>query len=273
MTEVAPPPGLLLVGHGTRSGRGTASVRKLAEQVAARVAPAAVEAAFLEMQEPTIAGGLNRLAERGARQVVALPLLLFSAGHDKQDIPEAIRAWRGKAEINVALAEHLGCDPAMVELSARRFTESLSGRPAVDPAETVLLLAGRGSRDAEATIEMHQFARLLGERIPVRLVAIAFLAMAEPLVGQVLTQLGARNPRPRRVVVQPHLLFHGDLVERLRSQVAATAANHPQTEWVLGSPLCDDLGCGGPADELFVPLLAERYHQAAIRIVAKRAGG
>src|SRR5262245_61355286 len=122
--------GLLLVGHGTRSRRGIDEFHQLAEQVARQAAPLAVEPAFLEMCQPTIRDGLQRLFERGARHVMVSPLLLFAAGHAKRDIPRAVSDALAELcvtdQVTTAMAGHLGCHPAILELSARRFRESQS---------------------------------------------------------------------------------------------------------------------------------------------------
>ncbi|MDX1947078.1 MAG: CbiX/SirB N-terminal domain-containing protein [Pirellulaceae bacterium] len=263
--------GVLLVGHGTHSPRGQRSFLKLAELLAARLAPLPVEPAFLEIAEPTIAQGIAALARRGAARFVALPLLLFAAGHAKRDIPAALTAAVAGSRLEFCLGEHLGCDEGMVELSRRRFTEALQQRPAMPAADTCLLLVGRGSPDDGATAEMRQFARLRGLSEADMAVEVAFLAMAQPRVGEVIARLAAS--RYRRIVVQPHLLFHGDLAEGLAAQVAAVRAKNSRQEWLLAPLLADDLGEGGPADELLVALLAGRYHSAAIRIVATSGQG
>ena len=68
-------PGLLLVGHGTRSVVGTRQFLDLAQVVAGRLSRAGVQPAFLELQEPTIEQGIERLAAAGVERVVVVPLL------------------------------------------------------------------------------------------------------------------------------------------------------------------------------------------------------
>ena len=84
--------GLLLVGHGTRSRQGEGEFLEVAEQVSRRLTGVCVEPACLELTELTIPQGVSRLVERGARQIVVVPLLLFAAGHAKRDIPAAAEA-------------------------------------------------------------------------------------------------------------------------------------------------------------------------------------
>jgi sirohydrochlorin cobaltochelatase len=307
------PAGLLLVGHGTRDRRGIGEFLTLTRLVAKQAVKVAVESAFLELAEPTIAQGLARLVERGARQVVVVPLLLFSAGHDQHDIPAAVKEAVGQGSslplnsvlagetptLRTAQAEHLGCDRLVLELSRRRFTEALHSRAEVPAERTCLLLVGRGSREVSATAEMHDFARLRTEQTPVGATQVAFLAMAQPSVRDILPRLAAQNWR--RIVVQPHLLFQGLLLEELAAEVRTIGARNPHQEWVVASHLAAGIGTErlgvtvvehrstaanpglalldpshpetSPTDALLVDLVLQRYHQGAIRIVGAAAAG
>jgi sirohydrochlorin cobaltochelatase len=259
--------GLLLVGHGTRSELGRREFLALADSIARRAAPAAVEAAFLELAEPTINAGLSRLVERGARRVIVVPLLLFAAGHAKDDIPAAVQAAAAKLGLppgSVLQVEHLGCDERIVEQSRQRFTEALLGRQSIPAEQTCLLIVGRGSRDESATAEMHQFARLRAAN------AVAFLAMAQPAVSDVLPALAAQSWR--RIVVQPHLLFHGELLDRLHAQVRAIARQHPEQEWIVTSYLGEGLAAGADI-KLLSEAVFRRIQAAGIRVVGPGGAG
>jgi sirohydrochlorin cobaltochelatase len=270
-------PGLLLVGHGTRSPVGTGEFLALAGLVGQRLAGVPVEPAFLEMNEPSIRQALARLFERGARQVVVVPLLLFAAGHAKRDIPAAVEAairadsqFVSDAYRRTTLADHLGCSAAILELSRLRFTQSLQGLPPIAAERTCLVLVGRGSHDESAIAEMHHFAELRAGAEPLGGVEVAFLAMAQPQVQDVLPQLAARDWQ--RIVVQPHLLFHGDLYDALARRVQALAAQYSQQQWLL-TPYLGEALPSGPAAELLVAAILQRFGAAAIRVVAPPGDG
>jgi sirohydrochlorin cobaltochelatase len=272
-------PGLLLVGHGTRSETGTRQFLELAGQLATMLPTTPVEPAFLELQQPDIASGLQRLRERGAQRIVVCPLLLFAAGHAKDDIPAAVRLASGKEESPLQ-AEHLGLHPALLALSRQRFDEALAGKLPNAPGQTCLLLVGRGSHDSAATAEMCELARQRSLQSPDLDVTVAFLAMAQPALGELLPQVAAKGYR--RVIVQPHLLFSGELADSVRQQVADIARQHGEQEWMVTPLLADPLApgprstgysaaeaqepvCGG--NKLLCQALSERY-AAAIRVVA-----
>jgi sirohydrochlorin cobaltochelatase len=207
--------GLLLVGHGTRNARGLAEFQSVARQVAELAAEFLVEACYLELAEPAISAAVRRLQERGVQRLTVAPLLLFAAGHAKRDIPEAVREAVG-GELNVDYLGALECHERIVELSAQRYAEALVERPPVDSADTLLLLVGRGSSDAEAIGVMRRFAALRAERTGVGQVEVGFVAVAKPTLEEALDR--AANTNFRRIVVQPHLLFAGEVLEEIRSR-------------------------------------------------------
>lgn len=84
---------VLLVGHGTRDPEGVAGFLELAALVAERRPEWQVEPAFLEFAAPSIADGVAKLLAEGTPELlVVAPLLLFAAGHAKEDIPREVAA-------------------------------------------------------------------------------------------------------------------------------------------------------------------------------------
>ena len=233
--------GVLLVGHGSREQVGRDEFLATVRLVTRSADRMAGEACFLEFAGPSIGEGFKALVERPpagrrVRRVVVVPVLLFSAGHAQRDIPAAVRAAAGDyPEIVVVQADHLGCHAELLALSKLRYDEALA-RAAPAPAEdTALVMVGRGSPDSEATAEMLRFAQLRWQQTPVAQMATGFVAMAEPKLEDVLDQ--AAEWGARRVVVQPHLLFGGVLLDRIRDVVARRAERHPRIEWLLSEHL------------------------------------
>jgi len=256
--------GLLLVGHGTRSAEGTKQFLELADQLAQRIAPIMMEPAFLEIQQPGIAAAVERLLARKIEQLMVLPLLLFAAGHAKRDIPQAVAsalAACGRAELPWVQAAHLGCHRAILTLSGRRMAEVLVDKLAIPAEESCLLLVGRGSPDESAAAEMREFASLRQQQEGGMRTEVAFLAMARPLLAEQLGQLAAANYR--RVIVQPHLLFEGDLVDSLRRQVASVARTSLEIEWLVTTLLSDVQGAAGVGTELLIEAAAARCQEAS----------
>ena len=248
--------GVLLVGHGTQSELGRRQCEALAEEIAAGLDPRlfAAELAYLEMAVPTIEQAVARLVERQVERLIVVPLLLFAAGHAKEDIPAAVRSALGMAgatDLPLLQTEPLGLQEPMIELAASRFREAAD--PQIDPAETCLLLIGRGSRDNEATADMRQLGELLHWRLGIGQTEVGFLAMAQPSAQDIIQ--AATKSNYRQIVVQPHLLFHGELLDRLQVNVEAAAASAPAKTWRLSHVL-------GKETDSLAHILLQAIHSA-----------
>jgi len=198
-----------------------------------------------------------------------MPLLLFAAGHAKRDIPAAIQAaikGSGIQGMEALQAYHFGLHPALIELSRLRNEQALSDRQQLPTKDCCLLLVGRGSGDPTAIAEMYEFARLRQMAAGGIQMEVAFVAMAQPLLKETLPRLAASDCR--RVVVQPHLLFAGEIADSVREQVAKLATGHAKQEWIVTSLLADPAGESGRGNETLVNVILDRLNVAAIRVVA-----
>jgi sirohydrochlorin ferrochelatase len=232
--DAAADHGLLLLGHGTREAIGIREFHETVELVARLRSDQPVEGCFLELAEPSIAAGFRTLASRGGRRITVVPVLLFAAGHAERDIPQAVAAVAAEfPTIGVEQCPHLGCHDALLALSQTRYQKAIAGRPTAD--KTALVMVGRGSHHAGATAEMHEFVRRRVALTPGVEVRTAFVAMAEPPLEQVLKDLAGSDCT--RVVVQPHLLFGGVLLDRIAATVADFARRHPDRDWVVAPHL------------------------------------
>src|SRR5271165_1103643 len=97
MTETA----VLICGHGSRDPEAIAEFELVATALRPRVPDLDFTTGYLEFARPTIRDGLAALAARGARQILAIPGMLFAASHVKNDLP-----W----EINSFMADNPGVD-------------------------------------------------------------------------------------------------------------------------------------------------------------------
>jgi sirohydrochlorin ferrochelatase len=268
----APPtdaPAALLIGHGTRSAAGEAELRELCATVAAARPEATVEAGFLEFMGPGVDEAVARLAARGARQVIAVPLVLLGAGHLKDDGPAALQRARGAhPAIAFSYARDLGVHPLVLGAVEERIREA---EPADGPPDAVVVV-GRGSSDPDANGDLAKVARLLadgrgltaamegaetdadtgGAAPALGLVEPAFVSLARPGVTEALER--CRRLGARRITVVPYFLCTGRLVVRMAEQATAWAAGHPEVTLSVGSHI--------GVDERVVALVWSRYDEA-----------
>lgn len=242
---------LLLVAHGTRSEAGAAECQRLAELVAALRPGVRVEVGNLELAEPSIGATLDRLVSGGAREIAAVPLLLFRARHAKKDIPEALDAQRRRHPgVEIRYGEPLGVRPELVDLAAERVAAVTP--PGAD-RDTAVVLARAGSTDPDAADDIAATARLLADRHPYRQVEPAFAGIAAPGLDGALGR--CYDAGARRIALVPYLLFTGHLAERVRGRAEAFAAAHPDANVAAAAHL-------GP-DPAVARLVLERCEQVA----------
>jgi energy-coupling factor transporter ATP-binding protein EcfA2/sirohydrochlorin ferrochelatase len=240
---------LLLVGHGSRDPAAAKEFGAVVELIEARLVGRRVTGGFLELSDPPIDAAVDDLVAAGADDVVAVPYVLFGAGHLKDDGPAVLaRARRRHLGVRFRLARDLGTHPAVLDVAEERARAALARLPDGD-AGTAVVLVGRGSTDPDACAEMVKFARLLGDGRGLGLVEAAFVGMTRPSVSEALDR--CRRLGARRVAVVPLFLFPGVLVDRIGEQAAAFAAEHREVTVAVGDPL-------GPHPRL-ADLVVERF--------------
>ena len=146
-------PVLLIIGHGSRDSRHAATVSRLTGRVRALRPDLPVAHAFLDFDEPDVAGKLAELAANGARDVIAVPLLLARAYHAKKDIPALLR--EAPPSLRVHQARVLGPDPLLQQALERRIAEV----DVPDRSTAGLVVAAAGSSDPEAVTAIQAIVR------------------------------------------------------------------------------------------------------------------
>src|ERR687898_2691349 len=154
-------PALLIVGHGSRDPRGAREFHDLVGLVRGRNPSLTVEGGFIELSRPPISECVDRLAEEGARHVAAVPLMLLSAGHAKDDIPATlVREKMNHPGMSFQYGRALGIRPELLELVDERVSNVVSER---EKGDTAVLIVGRGSSDPDANSDLAKIARLFYE--------------------------------------------------------------------------------------------------------------
>ena len=200
--------GVLLIGHGTRDPLGTQEFLQIGQSLADRCGDVCVEPALLEFQSPTIPDAWRSLVHRGVTHIRVAPLLLFAAGHAKNDIPDIIRQCQADSrrddllEITVDQSSPLSRHPAIIQLVTRRISETHHNHPS-DLARTAIVMVGRGSHDPCAGADMRVLSEIVRHRMDLPTVAVAFYAMASPRLPAVLTDIATSGDYDTVVVYPP----------------------------------------------------------------------
>lgn len=248
MLEPSSSTGVLIVGHGTASAVGAEECRRVAAMVAELLPSLRVELGFLEIIEPSIDAAMDSLSAAGCRQVVVVPILLFAAGHARRDVPGAVRLAADARGLAVRQADVIGCHEAVVELARLRHREAVAGRPPAAP--TRIMVVGRGASDPTAESQLREFAE--SAFAGTASFGLGFVAAARPTLDEAIA--AAAEAGGGRVVVHPHLLFHGHVEMQVAERIERARREHPAIDWVVVGRL--------GADRRVATALAERAREA-----------
>jgi sirohydrochlorin ferrochelatase len=117
--------GFIVFAHGSRIESANQAVREVAGQMAAS-GQHIVEAAFLELGDPDLAGATGRLIARGVSRIVVLPYFLTLGTHMQRDLPRLARdASRAHGDIEMQITSPLDGHPALVQALLDRASEAL----------------------------------------------------------------------------------------------------------------------------------------------------
>jgi len=194
---------------------------------------------FLEFATPVIRTGLDALRAKGIRKVLAVPGMLFAAGHAKNDIPSVLNAYQTQnPELEISYARELGIDLKLIRAAGERVEDALQkAGDGVSREDTLLVVVGRGASDPDANSNVAKVTRMLWEGLGLGWAETAYSGVTFPLVEPGLehaTRLGYK-----RIVVFPYFLFTGILVQRIYHYTDIVAAKHPEIEFIKASYLND----------------------------------
>ena len=231
--------GVMICGHGSRDVDAITEFDTLARHMRERLPQYVVESGYLEFARPVIHDGLTKLMAAGVSRILAVPGMLFAAGHVKNDLPSEINSFAAEHPgLDIRYGRELAIDPKLLRAAADRIAEAeAKGRPEIDRKDTLLLVVGRGTNDSDANSNIAKVSRMLWEGMGFGWAEIAFSGVATPLVDQALercTRLGYG-----RIIVFPYFLFTGILVKRIYAWTREAAAAHPNVEF-LEAPYLND---------------------------------
>jgi sirohydrochlorin cobaltochelatase len=230
--------GVMLCGHGSRDEDAVTEFAVLSEHLKKRLPQYPVEYGYLEFATPIIRNGLDVLKEKGVERVLAVPGMLFAAGHTKNDIPSVLNTYAAANGLKIDYGKELGIDPKMMRAAGDRIQEALDSAPeGVALHETLLVVVGRGASDPDANSNVSKVTRILWEGFGFGWAETAYSGVTFPLVEPGLEH--AAKLGYKRIIVFPYFLFTGILVQRIYDATDEVAARHSGIEFIKAPYLND----------------------------------
>ncbi len=223
--------GVMVCGHGSRDVGAVTEFNQLVARIASRLTHLQVESGFLEFARPVIRDGLDTLRNQGVDHILAVPGMLFAAGHVKNDVPSVLNEYAHEHSIKIEFGRDLGIDPKLLQAAKIRINEALEAASnEVAMEDTLLVVIGRGTSDSDANGNVCKLARMLWEGTGVGWTEVGYSGVAHPRVDAALEK--AAKLGYKRIVVFPYFLFTGVLVRRIYGQTDEVAARHPEIEFI-----------------------------------------
>jgi sirohydrochlorin cobaltochelatase len=230
--------GVMVCGHGSRDVAAVEEFHGLVRKLAERLPDHPLESGFLEFARPIIREGMDRLRERGVDHVLAVPGMLFAAGHVKNDVPSVLNGYAAEHGIRVDLGRDLGIDAKLLRAASDRIEAALASADGRVPREdTLLAVIGRGTSDPDANGNVAKVARMLWEGMGFGWAEVGYSGVAHPRVDLLLER--AARLGFARIVVFPYFLFTGVLVRRIYALTDQVASRHPEIEFIRAGYLND----------------------------------
>lgn len=238
--------GVLVCGHGSRNRLAVEEFASLARQLQHTMGRVPVEYGYLEFARPILRDGLDALRQRGVSHVLAIPAMLFAAGHAKNDIPSVLNTYAAETGLRIDYGRELGVDRRMIQAAGARIRACLdqaesqdraAGREPLPVEQTLLVVVGRGSSDPDANSNVAKVTRLLVEGFGFAWGETVYSGVTFPLVEPGLRHVVKLGYR--RIVVFPYFLFSGVLVSRIVQHSQRVADDHPELQILQASYLGD----------------------------------
>ena len=231
--------GVMVCGHGSRDEDAVSEFLNFAKKLKNQLLQYELDWGFLEFANPVIKSGLDSLREKGIREIMSVPVMLFAAGHAKNDIPSVLNAYQAQyPELSISYGRELGIDLKLIRAAGERVKDAIERADGdISPEETLLMVVGRGASDPDANSNVSKVTRMLWEGLGLGGAETAYSGVTFPLIKPGLQH--ASKLGYKRIVVIPYFLFTGILVKRIYQYTDMVAAEHPEIQFVKASYLND----------------------------------
>ncbi len=233
--------GVMICGHGSRSQSAVKEFSAMAVKMKGYFPDWPVEYGYLEFADPVIRVGLDNLIAQGVTHILAVPCMLFAAGHAKNDIPSVLNAYAAEKGVTIQYGRELAVSLSMISAAGDRVQQAIKVADEkygpVPVFETCLVVIGRGASDPDANSNISKIARMLWEGLGFGWCEVGYSGVTFPLVEPCLSHVVKLGYR--RVIIFPYFLFSGILIDRIYGFTDKVAAANPNIQFQKAGYLND----------------------------------
>lgn len=119
---------VIVIDHGSKRDAANDMLFDVVAQYKAVTGARIVEAAHMELAEPTLSDAVRACIGRGATQIVVHPYFLAPGRHSTGDIPAMVAEMaRAHPAVSFHVTAPLGIAPQLAEVMQQRILEALHG--------------------------------------------------------------------------------------------------------------------------------------------------
>ncbi|NRA66760.1 MAG: NAD(P)H-dependent oxidoreductase subunit E [Pseudobacteriovorax sp.] len=204
---------LVFVGHGSRRSGANRAFEDTVATLRQRLGnlPTSLYMGYLELAQPLAQDLLSDIAQKYT-QVLVQPVMLFSAGHVKNDLPLMIEdAKRSSNGCDIRLLPPIGLHPLFIQ----RYSEILEPRDICE--SDILIGVGRGSSDLGANSDFARQVFGIGSAAGFTWTIPSSYSLSEPNYKIALER--ASRLGPKRIFILPYFLYSGVILNKIREFV------------------------------------------------------
>ncbi len=226
---------VVFVGHGSRNKLATEEFLKVVKAFTEKAVGADTYYGFVELEKPAIIDTLFEVADKEQyKDIIIIPVFLFSSRHVKNDIPILVEKIKEKyPEKNIYCAETIKSHPLMTELIQERIEEVRTPKE----NKKALLIVGRGASDPDSNSEFQKLVRLVEEKGDYILALPTYIGITRPLVNDSLDFIS--RVRPDELIIVPYFLFAGRLMVKLEGMIEEFKKKYPWIKVSLTKHISD----------------------------------
>ncbi len=225
--------GVIICGHGSRNKLAVKEFADLVQSIRSRLPDIPVEYGYLEFARPILVDALDKLREKGVTRIIAIPAMLFAAGHSKNDIPSVLNKYSLKYGITINYGLELGINNLMIMAAADKIKNILGDHD--DNTNSLLVVIGRGSSDPDANANVVKITRLLVEAFGFGWGETLYSGVTFPLVEPGLRKIISLGYK--RIILLPYFLFSGVLVSRVKRHIQLISEENPNIKFLTAEYL------------------------------------